>query len=666
MCGIAVLITLNGSPQPLKSISSMLDAIRHRGPNDEGIVFFRHQTYEGIPYATNETINDVFGSLLPYAPNEKFDGAVPPDSIMAFGHRRLSIVDISSKGHQPMCYANKRYWITFNGEIYNYQEIRQDLELLGHQFLSNTDTEVILAAYAQWGKECLHRFNGMWAFVIYDRQTEKIFVSRDRFGVKPLYYWFSEKNFLAFASEIKEFTVLPCWKATMNGARVYDYLVYNLMDHTSETLFRGVYQIRGGEAFEICINDITDRLPIYRWYTLCPKKFDSNFEQASHDFRELLKNSVKLRLLADVQVGSCLSGGLDSSSIVCLANDILKDGKKEEVQKTFSACSDVKRFDEREFVDEVTSTRNIEAYYTYPSVDNVLEVLDAIIWHQDEPIGSTSVYAQWLVFQLAADHEVKVMLDGQGADELLCGYHDFFGFRYADLFRAGRWKALIKELKAAKELHGYTEVSSLKSMRTSLLPESWKKIAKKVFTQETLQLSWLNTDKLGLNSGQGKLNIPLSRSVNELSHVKMIYTGLPLLLHWEDRDSMAHSVESRVPFLDYRLVEFIISLPEDFKICDGYTKRILREGMRGILPEKIRMRIDKIGFATPEEDWIRVQKPDLFRKMLKESVKQSQGILKEEAIEELEKIIEGNKPFSSQIWRMICLGVWIKIFGVQI
>ncbi|MFZ2497817.1 asparagine synthase (glutamine-hydrolyzing) [Methanosarcina sp.] len=666
MCGIAVLVSLSGSPEPLKSIGSMMNTIQHRGPNDEGIVFFHKHTYEWIPYGGNDTPNEVFDSHLTYLPKAKFNRTVPAKSIMVFGHRRLSIVDISPKGHQPMCYANERYWITFNGEIYNYQEIRQDLELLGHHFLSNTDTEVILAAYAQWGKECLHRFNGMWAFVIFDRQTGKIFASRDRFGVKPLYYWFSNKSFLAFASEIKEFTVLPGWKPTMNGARVYDYLANNLTDHTSETLFQDVYQIRGGEAFEICINEITDRLPIYRWYTLCPIKFKGTFEQASHDLRELLKDSVKLRLRADVQVGSCLSGGLDSSSIVCLANDILKDERKENFQKTFSACSDVDRFDEREFADEVISTRNLEAYYTYPSVDDLFETLDEIIWHQDEPFGSTSIYAQWLVFQLAANQGVKVMLDGQGADEQLCGYHDFFGFRYAELFRAGRWRALFTELDAAKELHGYTKASSLKSMKSSLLPKSWKKTMKKVFMQETLRLSWLDMDKLELNSRQYRLNIPLSNTINELSYVRMIYTSLPLLLRWEDRDSMAHSVESRVPFLDYRLVEFIMSLPEDFKICDGYTKRVLREGMRGILPEKIRMRVDKKGFITAEEDWIRVQKPDLFRKMLRESVNQSQGVLKEEAIEELERIIEGNKPFSSQIWRLICFGKWVKIFGVQI
>ena len=265
------------------------------------------------------------------------------------GHRRLSILDISPYGHQPLCDSSSRYWIVFNGEVYNYKEIRDELEALGHLFVSGTDTEVILNAYKQWGKDCLNHFNGMWAFIIFDTKNGNLFVSRDRFGVKPLYYWYSPEGFLAFASEIKEFTVLPGWKAKLNGSRAYDFLVSEagLANHTSETLFQDVYQLRGGEAVEVQVSTLSTKLPIYRWYDLKINKFDITFEEAEKEFLELFQDAIRIRLRSDVPVGSCLSGGLDSSSIVCIVNDILKEEKLEEIQQTFSVCSDVEVFDER-------------------------------------------------------------------------------------------------------------------------------------------------------------------------------------------------------------------------------------------------------------------------------------------------------------------------------
>jgi len=265
------------------------------------------------------------------------------------GHRRLSILDISPYGHQPLCDSSSRYWIVFNGEVYNYKEIRDELEALGHLFVSGTDTEVILNAYKQWGKDCLNHFNGMWAFIIFDTKNGNLFVSRDRFGVKPLYYWYSPEGFLAFASEIKEFTVLPGWKAKLNGSRAYDFLVSEagLANHTSETLFQDVYQLRGGEAVEVQVSTLSTKLPIYRWYDLKINKFDITFEEAEKEFLELFQDAIRIRLRSDVPVGSCLSGGLDSSSIVCIVNDILKEEKLEEIKQTFSVCSDVEVFDER-------------------------------------------------------------------------------------------------------------------------------------------------------------------------------------------------------------------------------------------------------------------------------------------------------------------------------
>jgi len=347
MCGITVIISqqINSS-----QIKRMNDLIRHRGPDDEGYVFFADE--KSICVGGKDTPSDVFIEPTPYQPIELIqDLKLSLDCHLAFGHRRLAIVDLSGLGHQPMCDSDRRYWITFNGEIYNHVELRTELEILGYKFISHSDTEVILAAYRQWGENCLSRFNGMWAFAIYDRQEDSIFVSRDRFGVKPLYYWVSPEGALAFASEIKQFTAMNGWRAKINPQRVYDFLAWGLTDHTDETLFDGVYQLAPGCCLTLKVKDYTDaiaedgRLKTKSWYQLVPQVFSGSFEDASEAFRQHLTDAVALRLRADVPVGSCLSGGLDSSSIVCLMNQLLHKKNASSLQKTFSACADIKRFD---------------------------------------------------------------------------------------------------------------------------------------------------------------------------------------------------------------------------------------------------------------------------------------------------------------------------------
>ncbi|MDN7023948.1 asparagine synthase (glutamine-hydrolyzing) [Methanoculleus sp. FWC-SCC1] len=669
MCGIAALISLNGSSEHLTEIAAMTGTIRHRGPDDEGFAVFTQAPKVAVLFGGSETPDEVMSAGLHYSPKQAFCGTIPEDAVVALGHRRLSILDLSPAGHQPICTPDRRYWIAYNGEIYNYTELRAELEGYGHRFASHTDTEVIVTAYAQWGRDCLHRFNGMWAFVIYDAEEQKVFVARDRYGIKPLYYWFSPEGFLAIASEIKAFTILPGWKARLNGPRAYDYLVSNLLDHTRETLFQGVYQLPAGEAAEFRVEDVESTLPVYRWYRLEPQQFSGTFDAAAAEFRRLLNDSVHLRMRSDVPGGSCLSGGLDSSSIVCLVNDTLRSEEKQDFQKTFSACSHVKEYDEREFIDEVIGARDIQAHYTYPSFDMLLSQLDDLIWHQDEPFKTTSIFAQWLVFRLAAEQRVKVLLDGQGADEQLCGYLWFFGCRYADLFRAADLTRLWKEMQAVKSLHGIPETRSLAMMGYYLLPPSLKRPAMKYFQADCVRPSWINADLLAIPRGylwqpNGSSSVP--GVTQSIALAQMLYTSLPSLLHWEDRNSMAHSVESRVPFLDYRLVEFIMGLPEEYRIDAGVTKRVLREAMKGILPENVRMRMDKMGFYTAEEHWIRHEGPEIVRKLLREAVDASEGVLKEEAVERLDRMLSGEEPVSPQVWRWICFGQWMKIFGVRV
>ncbi|MGR8931767.1 MAG: asparagine synthase (glutamine-hydrolyzing) [Gammaproteobacteria bacterium] len=671
MCGIAGSISF--TTQFGVDLRGMTDLIRHRGPDDEGYVLFPQLASEPVVYWGKDTPENVLAMNSAYAPTSRLE-AGEHKMALALGHRRLSVVDLSPLGHQPMCTPDKRYWIVYNGEVYNHIELRLELEQLGHVFRSHSDTEVILAAYAQWGADCLSYFNGMFAFLIHDRLTSTLFAARDRFGVKPLYYRVSQ-NGIAFASEIKQFTVLSDWQAQVNGQRAYDFLNWGISDHTDETLFSGVYQLRGGHAIELPLQKLLanevhsgSRLPVYQWYQLKPRAFSGTIQSASEQFRELLEDSVRLRLRADVSVGSCLSGGLDSSSIVCIANRLLRAENVQHLQKTFSACSDVARFDEREWIDIVVDATGVDAHYVYPSFSTLFSEASKIIWHQDEPFGSTSIYAQWHVFKMAAEQNTKVMLDGQGADEQLAGYHGFFGPHLASLFKAMRWGQLLSEASAMHSVHGYSYLTATAYLSNYLLPEWIKDPLRKAIGRASLVPKWLDMTLLNcspLNPLQ-TVGASQAKTVQALSAAQLTASNLQMLLHWEDRDSMAHSVESRVPFLDYRLVEFVLGLPDEFKLYNAVTKRVLREGMRDMLPERIRTRMDKLGFVTPEEVWLRESGTPQFRSALNEAIDASRGILNNHAVTELNDMVLARKPFNFMIWRMISFGLWMKNFNVTV
>jgi len=655
VCGIVAIFGPNISLESRTQISTIVDYIQYRGPEDKGFAFFAQ---------SQDNPEKVFGADLIYSTVQVDSCNAHKNEKVTLAHCRLSIIDLSPAGHQPMSYGDDRYWIVYNGEVYNYRELREELEALGHQFKSHTDTEVVLASYAQWGKECLHRFNGMWAFIIFDTETGTVFASRDRFGVKPLYYWFSPEGFLAFASEIKQFTVLPGWSAVLNRERAYDYLTFGLIDHTHETLFKDVFQVRGGEAVEFSAHDVPPTLPVYKWYTLEVKKFQGTPEEAAATFRELLSDAVRLRLRSDVPIGSCLSGGLDSSSIVCLVNDILKESGDQSVQRTFSAFSHEKRVDESSFVKEVVACRKIESLSVYPEMDDLFRELDDIIWHQDEPFDSTSIFAQWNVFRLASQNHVKVMLDGQGADEMLGGYHYFFGIHFAGLLSKLKFFTLFKEIQAAQELHRYRVRDDLGRIVYYTLPGSFRGIMGRILPQHGDAEDWFNLGSLVKHPGKSPFaEISCDDPFTDQCYSRLLTTNLPALLHWEDRNSMAFSIESRVPFLDYRVVEFSLSLPAEYKLHKGITKKVLRDAMKGQLPEKIRNRQDKLGFATPEEEWIH-RDPGIWRKALEESITDSGGLVKLAALERFDEVIRGERPFTQHIWRAICLGTWMRKFNV--
>ncbi len=607
MCGICGIINFNNNIVEKDSLQQMMKIMKHRGPDDEGIFISKN---------------------------------------IGFGHVRLSIIDLSTAGHQPMFSKDGRYILIFNGEIYNYIELKIELKKLGNKFYTNTDSEVLLISYIQWGKACLHRFNGMWAFAIYDTFKKELFTARDRYGIKPFYYYLDNQRFI-FASEIPPILELIN-KVLPDKQVIYDYLVFNRTDQTESTFFTSIKKLQHGSQIVIKHN----KFELQKWYKLVDN-LKEPFKTAE-EFRDAFKSSVGLRLRSDVPVGVCLSGGLDSSSIVSV---LLKDYSKSDLQ-TFSAIYGEGVYgDESKYIrlynDSISNMNFIQ-----PSANSLFNDMALFIKAHGEPVSSTSPYAQYKVMELASKH-VVVTLDGQGADEELAGYHYFFGFYFKELLLYFKWLTLINEqytyLKNHKSLYGLTSLIYL------LLPAVLKndiRVNQKVVIREhlTKQYSKSNTITANLYSSNNLNSALINHFEYKLEH----------LLKWEDRNSMHFSLEARVPFLDYRIVEKTLSLPSNMLIKDGSTKYILRNAMKGTLPEAIRSRKDKIGFRTPADSWFREK---IFYNYIKSLLLNNNSILNEyintnKAWSEYQKHLEGKINIGKEIWKWINLELWLKQFVI--
>lgn len=560
MCGIVGVI----SKKSIKysTLKKMNDKIVHRGPDDEGYAFSGE-------YEKDQNLDKV-----------NFFSAT---SNIAFGHRRLSIVDLTEDGHQPMSYKG-RYWIVFNGEIYNYIELKEELRELGHNFYSKTDTEVILASYDEWGAECLNRFNGMWAFTIYDTQSGKIFISRDRFGIKPLYYYQDEGNFI-FASEIKAILAHPEVKSIQNEEFLINYLQNGSKEYIKQTAFQNIYRFDFSSYFEGCLEDILGNFEQKKFWELKPNLSHGNFDEHkaqeyARKYYELLEDSVRIRLRADVKVGSALSGGLDSSSIVYLVNKLLKEEDKEELQETFSSVyknKGTQDCDESYFIDIMAQKLGVHSNQIEPKEEDVPMEHEKMIYMMENPPNSTCM-SGWHTFKLVSKTDVKVTLDGQGADEQLGGYLPYLmnyisSLSFIDIFK--EVKKCIEIPKAKKHvLRGmYLGIFRIIFGKT-VLQFILKKILKKDF-------------EINLNQ----------KLIDDTMH------RLITLIHYSDHASMGHSIESRMPFMDYRLVEFLASVPACYKMRNGWTKYIARLAFDGKLPDEITWRKDKMGWNIPESYW---------------------------------------------------------------
>jgi len=654
MCGIAGVY---GYKRRVENawIKWMTDTLKNRGPDDEGFIAINTEANEVNHLAGPESAVAGLGI-------ETFDRSVN----LFLGHRRLSILDTSPLGHQPMSNSDKTIWVVHNGEIYNYLELREELKGLGYQFRTNTDTEVLLAAYEEWQEKCLDRFNGMWSFVIYDRRKHVLFGARDRFGVKPFYYY-TDDNYFAFASEIKALIKLPFIDNKVNPKAVFDYLVLNLYEQEEEGFIKNILELQPSCAFYYHLGTHTMRK--WKYYSL---KYIDEWERFDEEklkeyiatTRQLLFNAVSLRLRSDVPVGTCLSGGIDSSTIVCLINKILKEHILEQIgerQKVFTVAYNMESIDESKWAKIVVEQTKTSWHKTYPESYQFLEDLEDLVYTQDIPFGSTRIYAQYRVMKLAKENGVKVLLDGQGGDELFTGYQFYYGIFFIEMLKAFAVGRLLRELRCLENSPINMRnllVSLAKIFSKSLATNSLKEV---IFRLKKNEINYLDIDFFKENRDRLTMTKDMvSTSLNQMLHQYISSLSLKPLLRYEDRNSMRFSIEARAPFSDdINLIEYVFQIPSVYKIYLGWSKYLLREATEGILPEEIRLRKDKIGFATPEYSWLN-ENSEALKEYITSDMKEFLNVNKMQKDWD-ELLTKQSQTDITTLWRFINLAVWRKV-----
>lgn len=561
MCGISGILQ---TPLPADGslIRKMTDSLSHRGP-------------DGVTHWQN------------------------PDQTIQFGHCRLSIIDLSSNGNQPMHYLD-RYTIIHNGEIYNYVELRKELISHGYSFRSNSDTEVILAAFDLWEENCVDHFDGMFAFAIWDEKEKELFAARDRFGEKPFYYFINDNRFV-FASEMK-----AIWAAGIpripNLRMVFNFITIGYVNNPAraeETFYDNICRLP--PASFLFYVPASQELTIEKYWEISPTFLNepADDKKTIENWHALFQTSVKNRLRSDVALGSSLSGGLDSSSIVATMKDV-DEGHQN--RQSFTAIFPGFDKDESAYAKMMAERTGMTQHTIAVTPEDLVNEWDNFIYHQEEPVSSSSAFAQYKVFQLARREGVKVLLDGQGADETLAGYHRYYKWYWQELF-IKRKLLKSKELEYAGQL-GVSEKFGYKNIIASLFPDLASVILEQQYLAHALGQEDLSRDFVRLQSKEAYYTTPPVRTLNEILHFNTFVHGLEELLRYADRNSMAHGREVRLPFLHHDLVTLNFSLPSRFKIREGWTKWILRKSMEGIVPRDICWRKDKTGFEPPQKQWM--------------------------------------------------------------
>ena len=625
MCGIVGGWWANAGPHEQR-LKQALQKLQHRGPDDCGYQFYTQ------------------GSAA-----------------VALGHTRLSIIDLSAGGHQPMHSKDGRWAIVFNGEIYNYRELRAKLQAIGHRFVSDSDTEVLLAAWSQWGSACLLQLVGMFAFAVLDKTQSTLTLVRDAFGIKPLFYSVGD-NGIAFASELPALLELLPGKPGLNWQRAYDYLVHGDYDSTPDTFFEGVHHLPPGHWLQI--NTRTGRLtePQRWWQPQTQERPGWRFEDAVEQVREQFLQNIRLHLRSDVPLGAALSGGIDSSAVVCAMRYVEPDMPIH----TFSFIAEGSNVNEEHWVDRVNKHVGAIPHKVRVTPQELARDLDDMIRTQGEPFGSTSIYAQYRVFQAAHQNGITVTLDGQGADEMLAGYNGYPGQRLRSLLETGRILDAWSFWNDWALWPGRNRLLGIKHLVAQLTTGRLYEILKRL-DGKTAVPQWINEHKLiekgvQLNEPKKRLNFENKgrRVIDELA-VSLTEHGIPALLRHGDRNSMCFNIESRVPFLTIDFVNLLLGMPEDFLISQhGQTKHVFRQAMHGIVPDDIINRKDKIGFSTPEYEWFLNISDNL--KIYLNSDFDIPFINRDNVLIGFESMLAGKSRFSWQIWRWVNFIKWNNIF----
>ncbi|WP_312304235.1 asparagine synthase (glutamine-hydrolyzing) [Chryseobacterium sp.] len=600
MCGIAGIIYKDGTSVTKEILIKMTDKMLHRGPDAEGFYIKEN---------------------------------------LGFGHRRLAIIDPSNSANQPFLLNNKV--LTFNGAIYNYIELRTELEKEGYSFSSNSDTEVLIASYDFWGEKCVERFNGMWAFAIFDAEKNKIFCSRDRFGVKPFYYYTDEKKMI-FASEIKP--ILEIESITeVNIQVMVQFIAVNLTEQTHETFFKDIYKLPGSHNLVYCLD--TNTFEIYQYYDIKFHKEISelNLEESVKLFQQELERSVKLRLRSDVKIGTALSGGLDSSYLAAVASNIYSE-KTEQKLNVISVGSENPGNDESSYSKIVSNHLLLNQHLIYPDKKVFEENMLKVITMQEEPFQGLSIYMQSFLMSETHKSGIKVLLDGQGADEILLGYS-----RYTAAYI--RNHNLSKNINFLLKIRSHYDISMLKGILSYLyFSVFFIRKLRILFRGRGLKTKYRKNIDFTLMK-----NLTKSYSnIFKMQRIELFWAQIPELLRFEDKNSMAFSVETRLPFLDYKFVETCLSINNHFKIHQGWSKYILRRSMMGKLPDTITWRKRKIGFEAPTEEWWP------YSDEILEKINQSK-IIKELYSKKIKKL--KNREMQ---WKLYNIAIWEDIFNMKI
>lgn len=625
MCGIAGGWWRNREGIPQK-FAEALACLKNRGPNDHGYELF-----------------DLSGKTV------------------GLGHTRLSIIDLSSAGHQPMHTGDGMFSIVFNGEIYNYRELREELKTLGCSFVSDSDTEVLLAAWRAWGQACLTKLTGMFSFVVFDRVTSTLTCVRDAFGIKPFFYTFENGDFL-FASELPALKALMSQKPQLDWQRAYDYLVHGDYDSGAHTFYEGVSHLLPGHWLTINLKSGVVGEPLQWWSPSIAERLDLSFADATERVREQFLQNIRLHLRSDVPLGAALSGGIDSSAVVCAMRHVEPDLPI----NTFSYIAQGSEVSEEVWVDRINAHVGAVPHKIVVSASELSRDLDDMIKAQGEPFGSTSIYAQYRVFQLAKEQGVTVTLDGQGADEMMAGYSGYPGQRLRSLIEKGKLGEAWSFLDEWSKWPGRSKMGGAKRCVAEMTQGALNQALRSLNGMNALP-AWIKSEPLverGIIQRYPLLRSDVTMSgrrvVAELA-LSLTRRGLPALLRHGDRNSMRFSVESRVPFLTLDMVNLLLSLPESYLIsAKGETKSVFRAAMRGIVPDDVLDRRDKIGFATPEQVWL-TSMVDTIRGWLRVDL-HLPFFDQAEALREFELIMAGKKPFTWQVWRWINFCRWHSHF----